>query len=233
MRLQKTILLAAAATAGLFMGGLSNLHSAERFDHEVRNDFFAGFAGNAEALERGLQKTEAVLAADPKHAEAMVWHGAGLFYQSGLFFRKGDQAKGMELYGKGVGMMKQAVALAPNNIGVRIPRGAILLSAARQMPPHMAEPLREDGLSDYLAAYELQKNSLENLGTHPRGELLLGIADSYSRKGEADKAAQYFEMIERLLPGTVYSKSASKWKETRQPLPAAQAGCFGCHVSGK
>jgi tetratricopeptide (TPR) repeat protein len=229
MRYAKPILLTTAALLGL---GLSSLGGAERFDHQVRNDYFAGFAGDKAALERAMQKTEAVLAAEPQHAEAMVWHGGGLFYLSGQLFRQGDQAKGMELYGKGIGMMKQAVALAPKNIGVRIPRGAILMSAARQMPPQMAESLREDALNDYLTVYEMQKSSLDQLGTHPRGELLLGIADSYSRKGDAAKAEEFFTMLREKLPeNSPYARSAAKWFETKQVLPTAQAGCFGCHTA--
>lgn len=228
MQHAKPILLTAAALLGL---GLSQLGGAERFDHEVRNDYFAGFAGNGEALERAMKKTEAVLAAEPQHAEAMVWHGSGLFYLSGQLFRKGEQAKGMELYGKGIGMMKQAVALAPKNPGVRIPRGAILMSAARHMPPQMAEALREDALGDYLTVYELQKSRLDQIGTHPRGELLLGIADTYARKGDATKAAEFFELVRQKLPeNSPYARSAAKWLETKELLPAAQAGCFGCHT---
>ena len=64
----KLFILTAAATLAF---------SAERFDMEVRNDFFAGFSGNKEALDRAMQKSEAVMAANPKHAEAMVWHGGG------------------------------------------------------------------------------------------------------------------------------------------------------------
>jgi tetratricopeptide (TPR) repeat protein len=228
MRFQKPILICTAALLGL---GLARLGGAERFDHQVRNDYFAGFAGNGEALERAMKKTEAVLAAEPQHAEAMVWHGSGLFYLSGQLFRKGDQAKGMEYYGKGIGMMKQAVALAPKNPGVRIPRGAVLMSAARHMPPQMAEPLREDALSDYLAIYEIQKGSLEQLGAHPRGELLLGIADTYARKGDAGKASEFFELVQQMMPSdSLYARSAKKWLETKELLPAAQAGCFGCHT---
>jgi tetratricopeptide (TPR) repeat protein len=228
MRFQKPILLTTAALLGL---GLSQLGGAERFDHVVRNDYFAGFAGNAEALERAMKKTEAVLASEPEHAEAMVWHGSGLFYLSGQLFRKGDQAKGMELYGKGIGMMKQAVALAPKSPGVRIPRGAILMSAARQMPPQMAEPLREDALGDYLTIYEIQKGTLDQLGAHPRGELLLGIADSYARKGDTARATEFFELVKQKLPAeSPYARSATKWLDTKELLPAAQAGCFGCHT---
>ena len=55
----------------------------ERFDMLVRQDFFAGFNGNREALERGMKITEDTLAKDPNHAEARVWHGSGILYLAG------------------------------------------------------------------------------------------------------------------------------------------------------
>ena len=185
----------------------------------MRNDFFAGFAGNQEALARAMKASEAALLENPNHAEAMVWHGAGLFFQSGQFMQKGDQAKGMELYGQGIGEMKKAVAMAPNSIGVRIPRGSVLLTASRNMPPQMAKALREDGITDYLTAYDLQKDNLAAMGSHPRGELLFGLADAYSRNGETEKAQQYFDLVFKHVPDSVYAKRAALWNETKQALP--------------
>ena len=66
----KLLALAALATAALAQG------RPERFDYAVRNDFFAGFSGNQEAFQRAMKTTEGVLAQNPKHAEALVWHGA-------------------------------------------------------------------------------------------------------------------------------------------------------------
>ncbi len=226
----KHILLIAAAAISFT---LPILRAQQRFDHLVRNDFFAGFSGDEVALARGMKAAEAALENDPKHAEALVWHGAGLFFQSGQFMQKGDQAKGMELYGQGIGEMKKAVSLAPNSIGVRIPRGSVLLSASRNMPPQMAKSLREDGISDYMVSYELQKDNLAAMGTHPRGELLFGLADAYSRNGDMDNAQKFFDLVTKRVPDSVYSRRAAKWNETKQPLPAAQANCVGCHTAGK
>lgn len=220
-----------AATAAFALSGFLAAQTEERFDYQVRNDFFAGFAGDAKALERGLAKTGKILSENPRHAEAMVWHGSALFFQSGQAFRNGDQAKGMELYGKGIGMMKQAVAMEPDNLAVRIPRGATLLTASRTMPPPMAEELREDGLSDYLAVFQAQKNQLAELGEHSRGELLLGIADAYARKNNPQKAEEFFSLIVELMPEkSIYRKSATTWLGNRQLLPVNLAGCLGCHT---
>src|ERR1700731_4727258 len=91
------------------------LSSQERFDYNVRNYFFAGFAGDAALLEKGMKLCEDILANDPKNAEAMVWHGAGQFYQSGVAFRNGDQQSGIELSRRGLTQMDDATEIAPDN----------------------------------------------------------------------------------------------------------------------
>jgi hypothetical protein len=52
----------------------------------VREDFFSGFAGSSEGLERGMRKCEEVLAKDPKNAEAlgMAWLRPQLLCQKGV-----------------------------------------------------------------------------------------------------------------------------------------------------
>src|SRR5215472_17505263 len=100
----------------------------ERFDLKVRTYFFTGFQGNQAALDKGMKITEDALAADPQNAEALVWHGAGVSFKSGQAFATGDAQKGMELWRQGMAEMDKAVALAPDKVGVRIPRGASLLA---------------------------------------------------------------------------------------------------------
>ncbi len=173
---------------------------------------------------------EEALAADPKNAEALVWHGSGEYFLSGRAFQKGDSQKGTELSKLGMKEMDEAVMLAPENVAVRIPRGAVLLTASHFMPPDMARPLIEKGLSDYERSLELQAPHFDSLGTHPRGELLFGLADGYSRLGNQEKAKMYFERIQAELKDTVYAKRAATWMETKS-LPVSETGCVGCHVS--
>jgi tetratricopeptide (TPR) repeat protein len=217
--------------AGLLLTWLP-ARGAERFDHQVRNLFFAGFAGDAASLAKGLKICEDILAQEPDHAEALVWHGAGLFFQSGEAFRQ-QAPHAMDLYGRGIAEMNRAVKLAPNNVGVRVPRGAVLLTSARFVPAQQGQALLRDGISDFEAVLELQKESFARLGTHPRGELLFGLADSYSRTGNSGKAQYYFDRIAAELPNTVYARRAALWNETKQPLPPSQTGCVGCHEAGQ
>src|SRR5437867_13171284 len=88
----------------------------QRFDMLIREDFFAGFSGNMERFERAMKVTEDALAKDPKHAEAKVWHGSGVFFQASRAFEKGDFQNGMQLWQRGLDEMEQAVQLAPQSI---------------------------------------------------------------------------------------------------------------------
>ena len=200
-----------------------------RFDHVVRNDFFAGFSGNAEALKRGMEKTAQVLSAEPNNAEALVWHGAGLFYQSGQAFQSGDNQKGMEMWGKGLGMMDQAVALAPDAIGVRIPRGAAMMQTSHFGPPAQQKELLSRAVSDYQRAYDLQKDGIATMATHPKGELLIGLADGLERTGEAEKSKEFLRQLVNEMPDTPYGRNAEKWLAGEKVGPR-QRGCLGCHT---
>ena len=219
--------LISAAIASFVFGALSR--GAERFDYQVRNDFFAGFTGNAEAMARAMKTTETILAENPNHAEALVWHGAGVYFQAGKAFRSGDSEKGMELAEKGIGEMDKAVQIAPDDIGVRVPRGSVLLTATRfQQGPHV-EPLIQRGLSDFQHVYELQSAQLSTMPSHPKGELLFGLADANNRLGKKDQAKIFYERAAAELPGTPYERNAQEWLASGQ-LSAQQSGCLGCHT---
>lgn len=229
----RTLKLVVAGALGFAIGFLSTLHAQtpQRFDLKVRQDFFTGFTGDTEALTRGMKACEVALAADPKNAEAMVWHGSGLLFQAGQAFQGGDQQTGMSLWTRGLKEMQTAVDLEPDNVGVRIPRGAVLLATSHYLPsPEMAKPLIVDGLSDYERTYDLQKSLFDTLGSHPRGELLFGLADAYSRLGDEAKARKFFELIRTDLPNTEYAKRAGLWMETKS-LPVEKTQCVGCHVA--
>jgi tetratricopeptide (TPR) repeat protein len=229
----KALKFAVAAAVAFLIGFLSTIRPApaqQRFDLKVRNDFFAGFAGDKSSLARGMKACEDALAADPKDAEAMVWHGGGTLFASRALFAAGDSEKGMAEWTRGLKEMQAAVDLQPDNVGVRIPRGAVLLNASHYLPDaRMAKPLITDGVADYQHSYDLQKERFETLGTHPRGELLMGLADGYSRLGDQEKAAAYFDEIARTLPDTEYARRAKVWQETKS-LTAEQTACVGCHV---
>ena len=227
------IIMAIAAFMFGFLLSLKSAPAQERFDMAIRNDFFAGFGGNAEALDRGMAACEKALAVDGSNAEALVWHGAGLYYKGGQASQHNDAANGQELVMKGLSEMDRAVELAPSNPGVRIPRGAVLLQSTLYMPENpMKEQLLKNSLADYEKTLELQADRFSTLGTHPRGELLFGIADAHRRLGEDAAAQKMFERISTELKGSVYQKRADIWLQTKTLTPQ-QATCAGCHTPGK
>jgi hypothetical protein len=219
----KTAALLVAASACI-------LAAQERFDLKVRNYFFSGFAGDSASLATGMRLCEEELSSHPKNAEAMVWHGSGLYFQAGAAFRTGDSQKGMELLQRGLKEMDEAVAVEPDRVGVRIPRGAALFAGSRLMPDaEMAKSLLTRAVTDYQHSYDLQAGVIDQMALHPKGELLIGLADGYSRLGNQEEAAKWFTMIREKLKGTAYAKSADAWFANKSLTPQ-QAGCLGCHA---
>ena len=214
----------------LGIAAVTVLMAQPRFDLKVREDFFVGFAGNRAALDRGMQSCEEALASDPKNAEALVWHGAGLFFLSGQSFQKGDPNKGMELYSRGLKEMDDAVTLSPDHVGVLIPRGAGLLAATRAMPPgDPARKLLAQGLADFEKVYEIQKPYFDKLSGHARGELLMGLAEGYLRAGNEPKAREYFEKLAAVGPASGHDADVKVWRETGKLDPKG-VRCAGCHT---
>jgi hypothetical protein len=240
-----TALLAAGILSGLVVSartassekpaGEQPKAASNRFDLIVRNDFFTGFAGDKEALARGMKTCEATLAQDPKHAEALVWHGAGLMFQAGQAFQDSapeNQKLGREKWQRGLQELDEAVKLEPENIGVRIPHGAVCLTVSRYLPdPKLKRELLDQGTADYEKTYALQKAYFSRLGTHPRGELLFGLAEGWRRLGDAARARTYLEQIVQTCKDSPYETEAKEWLAKK--LDAANPSyhnCIGCHV---
>lgn len=102
----------ALTVIGLFivLAGLSVLPALGqappmRFDHVVRDDFFAGLRGDTARL---------------------VFHGSGLSVLSGQAFRRGDLAAAGELFERGLREMNEAAAIAPRDTVVLLLRGITL-----------------------------------------------------------------------------------------------------------
>jgi hypothetical protein len=215
----------------IFVCGAGILAAQEpvRFDHKVRELYFAGMGGDRASLEKAMAITSETLKAEPNHAEALVWHGSGVFFLSGEKFRNGDVPGGMEMFKKGTSMMDRAVELAPRNIGVLIPRGAGYMGASRGMPEQVGRPLLEKGVGDYEKAWEMQKGDLSGFSQHSIGELWFGIADGNARLGKTEQAKEFFTMMKDKLPGTPWAKKAEKWFAEGKLAPA-DGRCVGCHM---
>ena len=209
------------------------LAASPRFDMKVRNDFFAGFSGNGEALARGMTVAEATIAAnEPEAPEAMAWHGGALMYLSGQKFQQGDSNSGMQLWAQGLDEMNKAGDLAPRSVAVLVPRAATWLAISRFVPPAQGRPLIEKGVADYEKVYEIQSAVFDKLGDHPRGELLFGIADGYARLENKEKAAQWFGKLASLGAVSGHFDQAKLYLQAGK-YEVKGTGCVGCHVPAK
>jgi len=218
-----------AAAALTFSATQAAQAAPQRFDYIVRADFFAGAAGDEARLAKVMEICERALEQNPNHAEARVWHGAAILVRAGQAFQKGDMATGGPLFDRGLAEMNDALALAPNNPGVLIPRGAVLLQATQSMPPQAARPLLQSAVDNYERALEIQAATFASLGDHAKGELLFGLAEGWSRLGDAEKTRRYFERVIADAPTSGQTTRARTWIETGSLPKTNGVQCVGCH----
>jgi tetratricopeptide (TPR) repeat protein len=203
---------------------------AQRFDELVRTDFFAGIAGDAAALDRAMRLIEKTLAAGPRRPDVLVWHGSGLIARAAQAGEKGDIATSDTFWKRGLQEMNEAVALAPDNVAVLIPRGATLLEVSRFVPDaEQAKRLVETGVADYEKVLALQAPYFKYLSDHSRGELLFGLAEGLHRLGNRDRARIYFERLLSESRTSEYGSRAAAWLNDPSGASARRHGCVGCH----
>jgi len=208
----------------------SGVEASGRLTPQVMAELFNGLGGNVDALKRGLAATAQALAANPNNAEAMAWHGAATLSQS-----TGDGLSALErigLFQRATKEMDSAVGIAPDNPRVRMARGTVLRILTPGMPRLGNVPgLIENARLDYQRMFDLQKDRLDALGTHPLGELLQGLAELNSRQGKTADAETFYVMMQTRLKGTEYAARADEWMKTKQPLPVARTACVSCHTA--
>src|SRR5438105_570261 len=149
----KTITMSVMAV--LILAGV--VMAQQRFEDLRAKDLQAALRGNSEDVERLMQIIEEALAINPRNAKAKVTHGIGLLRRSGDAAQKGEFESSAKLYQTAIDEMEQAVQLAPDDAAVRVPRGATLITASRVLPPQMARPLLETGLSDFEKVLKVQE----------------------------------------------------------------------------
>lgn len=237
----KTYRLMIAAAVGLVLTmtvvvgsaapGRQDAPDKPRFDELVRADFFAGLDGNAAAMDRAMRLIEATLAKNPRHPEALVWHGSALLGRGAHACEQGDATTGDDLFQRGLDDMNLAVSLSPDNVGVLIPRGATLLEVSRVVPDaNLARTLLATAVADYERVLDLQTPYFTYLSEHARGELLFGLAEGLHRLGERQRARTYFERLGAEAKGSAYATRAEAWLRDPAGASATQGGCAGCHT---
>jgi hypothetical protein len=204
----------------------------QRFDYLVRGDMFEGFDGDEEAFDRAVALCEQRLAANPDDPEPLVWHGVGLMFRAGRAFMAGGREQGAVFGRQGFAEMARAVALAPDNVAILIPRGAVLLAAAKNTPDgSRARDYARIAVGDFEKALSLQQPYRARLSTHAKGELLGGLAEGWSRLGETEKSRSYLEQLVAELPDSKYAAAARVRLENSADRSAVT--CLGCHRSAQ
>lgn len=204
----------------------------ERFDEIVRGDFFAGMMGDDARLDRGMKFCEELLDKNPKHAEALVWHGGGLLTRASRAYAKGDSALGERLWERGLKEMDAAVRIAPGHMGIKIGRSATLIGLAQagwDASDARGRALLESALADYETVYRWRRPVFSTLTEHSRGELLFGLASGWSILGEHRKARAYLRLVLLECKDTSYAAEAQRWLGGK-PNAVVQHDCRGCHV---
>lgn len=233
LKVLKIGVVSVALLALLLSLAVAQKQSAERFDVVVREDFFAGLAGDAEALKRGMAKCEEKLKAEPDNAEALVWHGAGLQFQSVSYFQKNEMQKGIELYQKGEAEMDRAVQLQPKSISILVPRAAHYIVFSRYVPDkEQQRAMLAKVIHDYEEVYRQQQPYFDKLSEHARGELLLGLAEAYLRSGNEENRTKATALLKRAQQEKSYAKESEAWLKTAPDAKPTTFfhNCVGCHV---
>jgi hypothetical protein len=124
--------------------------------------------------------------------------------------------------------LDRATALQPRNLGVLIPRAAVLLAAARnQRDPERARDLAAHSAADFETALAIRKPAFEQLGFHNRAEYLSGLAESWALAGDKLRAEVYLRRVLAEFSNSRYAERAAaklaNWND-RQPL-----NCQSCH----
>jgi hypothetical protein len=202
----------------------------QRFDFKVREDMFAGMDGDPVAFDRAMKLIADTLAREPDHAEALVWRGDGRLFMAGQAFQRGDFASGQKLFTEGLADMERAVALAPNDIAVRVPRASGLLPYARglrRVDRSEADRLTRIALGDFEFVLQASQPRWDKLSEHGRGEVLGALADGWLMLGETAKADVFLDRMTSELPGTAYAKNAAQRRA--DPASRTPLTCLGCH----
>ncbi len=208
--------------------------NVERFDLLVRADLFAAMGGDRDRYAKAMKICNDALKEDPNHAGALSFHGWGLLIKSQWEQQDGKKDKAKELWDQGIVEINRAVSLDPDNVGPMLVRGSIFINSSRSM--HLPESQRDLmlalGTYDYEKVYDVQKEQgyFKYLSEHARGELLMGLADAWHRRGNMSKAKRFFELVVQEVPDSDYAEDATAVISGKVDLKKLKSRtCAGCH----
>ncbi|AWM40635.1 hypothetical protein GobsT_08380 [Gemmata obscuriglobus] len=221
------LLVCGAAVAAVAVLGRGEEPKPARFDYTVREDMFKALGGDDKALARGLKACDDALAKNPKHAEALVWRGVGTMREATKHFQNKDNGKGLNSWLQALREMDEAVKLEPKNLGVRIPRGVVYITASRQAPESQQKRLLAAAKEDMeFVLSQYPGEALKKVSDHRRGELLFALAEIARRTGDEETATKHLKQLSELTPDSRWGKDAKTW--LADPKVKTRS-CVGCH----
>jgi hypothetical protein len=202
----------------------------------LREDIFAGFMANdAERLARGEKNLETLLVERPKSKPSLVaWKGTIALTRAVRANEAGRKADFEREHQKAIDLFAAAAKDGgPGDFGVVIVTAGSYTALADRLP----EPQRAAGwqvaYQGYRIALEGQKDQVDGMPLHLKGELLAGLAMTAQRTGRADEAGLYLTKVVEGMPGTVYATTAKRWIEQPGLRAKSSVACQTCHEPGR
>ena len=205
-----------------------------RFDECIRDDAFAGYAGDPDALRRAWCRTQTTLEQDPEHAEALSWRGGLTLFLSGFAYRSRDFSEGGRLQEQGFGDLDRSLELGSDNVGVRVQHMMSMVAALPYASGDHRTELLEAAQRDL--DFRLESLTGRSPSVHTQGELWAvrvqlqhNRALSSSPEERPDHQRRLQQMLQTMrseLAGSAYAGAASCWLTGKTE---AQIGCLGCH----
>jgi tetratricopeptide (TPR) repeat protein len=200
----------------------------------VREDIFAGFLfGDMERFQIGLSKVDEILKENPQSAPALAWRGGGELYLAVRAHEAGDAKAFHASYDKAKEYFEKALASGPNDPGVFAVSGGSYVVFGDRLPAAERQEAWQQARRYFKKLEEGQKNFIDQLPVHLKGELLAALAQSAQRVGETEDSTLYLKRIVDSLPGTPYETRAKKWLEDPQSASKSSLTCQTCHDPGR
>lgn len=222
-------------TAALCVAGLS-AQKPEGLANStwLREDLFAGFLANdIERHNRGMQKVEDLLAANPKAPDVIAWKGTGVMTRAVKAYESGDRATFDRHYKEAINLLDEAHRMAPSSEGVFAIYGGTLAVFAPKLPPEHQKAAWEKMRQMYSGLYNAQAKTIEQMPLHFKGEVYAALAESEHRLGNAESSRFWLEKIVKSMPESPYQRTAAQWLANPEATNRSRLVCQTCHDPGR
>ncbi|MFZ1081818.1 MAG: tetratricopeptide repeat protein [Candidatus Kryptoniota bacterium] len=155
--------------------------------------------GNKDAVEKGFECLDTVLALDPTNAMALAYRGS-------LWTMRGRDAfwpfTKMNDVDKGIDEMDKAVDLAPDNITVRLTRGINSV--------HLPSMFKRLGTALKDFSYLLKMPAFPHFDAGLQSTIYYWAGVAYKQDNQRDKAKEYLQKAIDAAPGSDNAKNAQQ-----------------------